>query len=281
MWQSLKIGTAIVAVVGLLMSGLAVAHAVDGPGVSDAERPRPDQVVMEALAPLLEDGTLTQTQAEAVASELAPLVARARFQDQTREMVKRLGRLAGEIAEVLGINPDDLGEQLEAGLTLAEIAAANGSTGEQLVAQVTDHIGAHLAVQVTAGKLDQERADETVAATAQTLGNLIDVEHPFGTLVKERRNRAVRAVGLDAAAEVLGLSFDELRAQLESGSSLAQIAAGRGIEESELIDAILTPVVAQIERAVERGGLSEEEAAERLGKATERVSEAIQKVPGA
>jgi hypothetical protein len=279
MWRSLKVGAALVAVVGLIMSSLAVAQAVDEPATADIERP--EQVVSEALTPLIENGTLTQEQADAVVDQLAPLVARARFQDRTQELVKQLGRLAAETAEVVGITPDELGEQLEAGMTLAEIAEANGLTAEQLVRAVTDHIAAHLAVRVTAGKLDQARSDEIVATTEQTLSELIDVEHPFGTVLRERRNRALRGAGLGAAADVLGLSIGEIRAQLEEGNSLMQIAETQGVANDDLVDAILAPFAKQIEQAVERGRLTEDAAAEALEKAIERVGEAIQKVPGA
>jgi hypothetical protein len=280
MWHTLRIGVALVAVVGLVMSGLAVAHAVDEPGVVDTERPGVPETISEALLPLVEDGTLTQMQAEAVVGELAPLVARARFQDRRRELVGQLGRLAAEIAEVQGMTPKELGEQLEAGRTLAEIAEANGSTGGQLVSQVADHIAAHLAVQVTAGKLDQERADEVVDRTEQTLTELIDVEHPFGTILEKHRHRAVRWAGLRAAGEVFGLSVDEVRTQLEEGNTLAQIADAQGVDEDVLIEAILAPVAQRIEQAVERGQLTDQEAAEALDRATGRVSEAIHKMPG-
>ena len=278
MWHLSKIAAAIVVVVGLAMSGLTAARAADEPGVTDPERPAAEQIVMEALAPLLEDGTLTREQADAVVGELSPVISRARFLDQTQELVKRLGRLAAEIAEVLGISPNELGEQLKAGMTLADIAAANGSTGEQLAMQVTEHLAAHLAVRVTAGKLDQARADEIVATTGQTLSELIEVEHPFGTALEKHRSRAVVVAGLHAAADALGLSIDEVRAQLEEGNSMAQIAEAQGVSDDRLISAILVPFVKQIEQAVERGRLAEEEATEALEKAAERVAEAIHKV---
>jgi polyhydroxyalkanoate synthesis regulator phasin len=280
MWHTLRIGAALIAVVGLIMSGLAVAHAVDESGVVDTERPGTGATISEALAPLVEDGTLTQGQAEAVVEELAPLVARARFQERTRELVGQLGRLAAEIAEVQGMIPNELGEQLAAGRTLTEIAEAHGSTGDQLVAQVTDHVAAHLAVQVTAGKLDQQRADEVVARTEQTLTELIDVEHPFGTILEQRRHQALRWAGLDAAAEALGLAVAGLRTQLEEGNTLAQIADAQGVDEDSLIEAILAPAAQRIQRAVERGRLTDDQASEALDRATEQVSEAIHKVPG-
>ena len=278
MWHSMKIGAAMVVVVGLVMSGMAVADAVQDPG--SGERIGAEQLILEALDPLLEDGTLNPDQADAVAGELAPLVARARYQDRTQQVVKQLGRLAAETAEVLGITPEKLAEQLESGMTLAEMALADGSSGDRLVDAVTDHIAAHLAVQVTAGKLDQTRADEVVARTAATLGDLVDVEHPFGTLLKERHSRAVRAAALNAAAEALGMPIDDVRTELEAGISLAQIAEDRGTKEQELIDALLSPVVARIDQAVDRGRLTDDAAAEAVEKATERAQDFIARIPG-
>ena len=165
MRYSMKIGAAMVVAVGLVMSSVAGAHAVTDPG--DGEVRGAEQAIVEALAPLLEDGTLAPDQAQAVIDELAPLAARALFRDRTRVVVKRLGRLGVETAEVLGITPAGLAEQLEAGMTVAEIAAANGSSGDQLVDAVTDHIAAHLAVQVTAGKLEEVRADAIVLRSAE------------------------------------------------------------------------------------------------------------------
>ena len=277
MWHWLRIGAAILAVLGLTMGGVAAAQAVDEPKTVESGG---EQVIWDALAPLLEDGTLNQEQAEAVVGQIAPMAARARYVEGTQDLVRHLGRLAGEIAEVLGISGENLREQLEAGLTLADVAEANGSTGEQLVSQVTQHVAAHLAVQVTAGKVDQARADQIVATTGQTLGRLIDVENPFGTVLKERRHQAGRVAALRSAAGLLGMSADELWAQLEEGNSLVQIAETREVTEHELVEAIVAPLAEQLERAVELGRITDERAAEALDQLAQRVVEAINKIPG-
>jgi hypothetical protein len=87
--------------------------------------------------------------------------------------------------------------------------------------------------------------------------------------------------GLEAAADVMGLSIDDVRARLADGATLAEIAGTHGVDEGTLVDAMTAPVAGQIEQAVKRGRLTEEEAAEALAKVTERVSEAIHTVPGA
>lgn len=87
--------------------------------------------------------------------------------------------------------------------------------------------------------------------------------------------------GLEAAADVIGLSVDDLRARLADGATLAGIAGTHGVDEGTLVGAMTAPVAGPIEQAVKRGRLTEEEAAEALAEVTERVSEAIHRVPGA
>lgn len=276
--RSMKIGAAVMVVVGLVIGGSAVAGAVDDPGEDGGIRT--EQLIREALAPLVADETLTSEQADAVVGELAPRVARARYQDQTRELVSRSRRLAAETAEVLGITPAELGAMLQSGMTLAEIAAVNDSSGDQLVERVTNHLSAHLAVRVTAGRLDQARADEIVARIGKALADLVDVEHPFRAMLNERRSRTVRAAALNAAADALGMPIDDIRTQLEAGISLAQIAAEQGVGEQELIDALASPFVAWIDQAVEGGRLTTEQAAEATERAERRAQEAISRIPG-
>ena len=163
---------------------------------------------------------------------------------------------------------------------MAEIAAADGTSGDQLADAVTDHIAAHLAVQVTAGKLEEARAEAIVARSSETLRGLVDVENPFGTLLKERRNRVARTVALTAVADALGMAIDDVRADLESGISLAQIADNRGVGEQVLIDALLGPMIARIDQAVDRGRLTDEAAGGALDRATRWAKEAIARVPG-
>jgi hypothetical protein len=87
-------------------------------------------------------------------------------------------------------------------------------------------------------------------------------------------------VALSAAVDALGMTIDEVRTALAAGTSLAGIAEARGVTEEALIDALLNPVIERIERAVERGHLTDEEAAEALEKATRRAQDAIKQVPG-
>lgn len=71
-------------------------------------------------------------------------------------------------------------------------------------------------------------------------------------------------VGLEAAAEVLGMTVDELETQLWGGRSMADLADEAGVELKDLRDAVedarLDLVRERIEQAVEDGKLSREKA---------------------
>jgi polyhydroxyalkanoate synthesis regulator phasin len=139
--------------------------AVDGPAV-DAPAERGERL-REVLEALVDDGTLTAGQADAVT---AHLIENRPERGDRRHRGDHGNRGPGHIvrsevlAELLGIEADDLREQLRSGSTLAEIAAANGvetsAVIDALVAQAEERINA---------AVDAERitADEGAARLAE------------------------------------------------------------------------------------------------------------------
>ena len=61
---------------------------------------------------------------------------------------------------------------------------------------------------------------------------------------------------LDAAATYLGLTEDQLRTQLESGKSLADVAKAQGKSVDGLKQAILSQVQSKLDQAVKDGELT-------------------------
>jgi hypothetical protein len=80
---------------------------------------------------------------------------------------------------------------------------------------------------------------------------------------------------LDAAAEYLGLTDDELRAQLEAGKSLADVAKTEGKSVDGLVDALVAAAKSKLDAAVERGDLSRAQADEMVAGLTERVTDLV------
>lgn len=78
------------------------------------------------------------------------------------------------IADALGITADELRAERDAGLSLAEIAAAQGADVDTVVDVIVDRIEEHLAEEVAEGDLTQEEADERLATAEQRAAEKVD-----------------------------------------------------------------------------------------------------------
>jgi hypothetical protein len=84
-----------------------------------------------------------------------------------------------------------------------------------------------------------------------------------------------RGVMIQAAARYLGLTPSELRAQLKSGKTLAQIASSQGKSVLGLRQAMLAEVKARLDRAVANGKLTHAEAQTILSRAQQHIGQVI------
>ena len=82
-------------------------------------------------------------------------------------------------------------------------------------------------------------------------------------------------LALDAAAEALGISLDELRADLREGKTLAEVAGEQGIDVQQVVDGLTAAAAARLDQAVADGRLTQEQADLRLQETTERIQELV------
>ena len=123
---------------------------------------------------------------------------------------------------------------------------------------------------VTAGTLTQAQAD----AVAEAL-EAARPERPFGGGKHWRGGPGglgFGRIGLDAAAEVIGIEEDDLRDALRDGTTLAELAEQNGVAVQAVIDALVAEANERIDNLVEEGRLDADEAAERLAETTERIT---------
>jgi hypothetical protein len=156
--------TAAAGVIGLagLVGAVAVAPTVAAAAVSAASTAATGrvEVIANALAGLVEDGTITQEQADRVADTLDE-----RLPDRGPGGLGGPGHhgvLLGfeAAAEELGLTREELHEQLSGGATLAEIAEEQGVNVDDLVTALVAAAEQGLAAAVEDGRIDQQRADE-------------------------------------------------------------------------------------------------------------------------
>lgn len=179
-----------------------------------------------------------------------------------------------EHASILGITVDDLKVRMESGKSIKDIATDLGISEETLQAKMEEIRAAHQAEmkakiqqEVTDGKITQAQADERIANMEKGpkggKGN-----RPEGRGPGEGRGMKDDTKFLEGQASVLGITVDDLKARLESGKLIKDIATDLGISD-EALQAKMAEVRAahQAERKAEMTTKLQQEVAE--GKLTQ------------
>jgi len=195
--QTLKIGVMLVVVAALATTGIAFAQSDDSPAVftetdeSTAADPtflrsRIVERILERLSPLVDDGTIDEDQAGAVADTLA---------DSLPRLPHGMGRgpmALQETADFLEMTGRELVEALRDGGTLAELA---GDKAEALVDHLLGLAEAHLDQAVADGRLTEEEAAERLAEATERLTDLMNGELEMPWLADGFRGHGPRSGG--------------------------------------------------------------------------------------
>jgi hypothetical protein len=179
MRQTLKIGIVTLAVAAVATSGIALAQTDDPAGDAEvatvdggaAPEDRASGRVLDLLGPLVEDGTITQTQAEAVAEAIGEGLGHRRG--------GRHGLGLEAAAEFLGISVDDVRTALEAGSTLADVAAENGSSADGLIGELVAGAEERLDEAIADGRLDESEKAERLAQITERITAMVNGDLPL------------------------------------------------------------------------------------------------------
>ncbi len=82
------------------------------------------------------------------------------------------------VAETLGLTEEEVRQAVIDGQTLAELAAANGSSAEELVDAILADIKSHMDEKVAAGDLTQEEADAKLAEAEERVAEFVNNTKP-------------------------------------------------------------------------------------------------------
>lgn len=185
-----------VAVAVPTLTAATTATEAAEPEASDTDAPTDEERtaehtarIAERLAGLVEDGTLTQAQADAVASTLAEsMPGRGGGPGGHGHGPGGMGGAGGlggvlreglaTAAETLGLEEDALRDRLVAGETLGEVADAEGVARDDLVGALVTRAEELLDERVAAGDLTQERADEISADLTERITEGLDRSGP-------------------------------------------------------------------------------------------------------
>src|SRR3954447_16444991 len=149
---------------------------------TDATRPDPGTRLQEVLKPLVDDGTITQDQADKV---IAAIVA-ARPVDGPHGGPFGGHRGPGDliregldtVATTLGITSAEVRTALEGGQTLADLAVSKGKTAQDVIDAIVADAKTHLDTAVTDGKITQAQADKLLTELTPRVTDLVNNGFP-------------------------------------------------------------------------------------------------------
>jgi hypothetical protein len=181
-------------------------------------------------------------------------------------------------ATFLGLTEEELRTELESGKTLAEIATANGKTADGLVDALVADAQERLTAAVADGRLTEDQKQQILDGLPAKVEALVNEGFDGfgdGPGFGHGHGPGFAAMGLDAAATFLGLTEEELHAELESGKTLAEIATANGKTADGLVQALLADAQAQLAAAVADGRLTEEQKQQILDRLEPRLTDLV------
>ena len=138
---------------------------------------------------------------------------------------------------------------------LSKVAAKLGIGEDKLKTAVDEAYSETIDEQVAAGKLTQDQADRLKERG-------FDVAPMFGPRMGGMR-LMVGGVGvMQSAADVLGLTQEELMTQLKDGKSLADVAQAQGVSVDTLKTGLLAQVRTKLDTLVSDGKITQSQADE-------------------
>ena len=133
--------------------------------------------VQDALSGLVDDGTITQGQADAVGTALEE--ARPERPFGRRGFGGHVG--SEVLTEALGVTAGELRTAFQEGKTIAEVAEAEGVAVDAVIDALVAEHESRLDERVAAGDLTQAQADELLAGAEERVTAMVNGERPaFG-----------------------------------------------------------------------------------------------------
>lgn len=149
------------------IGGPALAADVPTIRLDDGDRhDRRADRISEALSGLVDDGTITSEQADAVAATLA---------ERGHPALRHLrGQTLDAAANTLGMTETEVREALRDGSTLAELATDQDVEVQAVVDALVTEVTSELDDAVAAERITQERADEIAATLPERITDLVE-----------------------------------------------------------------------------------------------------------
>lgn len=154
---------------------VSVTEADDSTDDAAEHAPRLEEHIGEVLAPLVDDGTINQEQADAVKAALLEAAP-----ERPRGPRGKAWVALKSAAEVIGVEPRELADALRDGSTIAEVAAEHGvevqSVIDAMVAEATERLNE----AVADGRITEEQAARRLEGLTERVTDRVNNGFPRG-----------------------------------------------------------------------------------------------------
>lgn len=160
----------------------------DSTAPTDGVKPDPSTRLQEILQPLIDDGTITQEQADKVIALLAadrpmggPMGGpRGGPKGDQHGVLGRGGFGLDAVANALGITADEVRTALQGGQSLADLAVSKGKTAQDVIDAIVAEATTKINERVTAGDITQAQADKRIADLTTFATDFVNKTPPAG-----------------------------------------------------------------------------------------------------
>jgi hypothetical protein len=145
-------------------------------------KPKSDAWIQDALKPLLDNGTLTQPQIDAVTKALQDARPKGPIDGGLRKGGPGgpggpAGNLSGA-ATAIGVTPEEVRTALQSGQSLADLAKSKGVDPQKVIDALLAPILEHEKAEVTSGKDTQAQADKEIADATARITDFVNGKAP-------------------------------------------------------------------------------------------------------
>ncbi len=177
------------------------------------------------------------------------------------------------VAKVLGMTADELRTERQSGKSLADVAKAKSVDIAKVKQAIIDDFTAREQAEVASGEHTQAEVDQKIAYLKSKIDDIVNGAIPMGG----KGGHGIRGtvIAFFAVAKVLGLTADELKTELQSGKSLADVATAKGVDVEKVKATILEDYTAKEQAEVASGEHTQAEVDQKIADFKTRLDDIV------
>lgn len=202
-------------------------------------------------------------------------------ESETGEDTEREGRRgnrraakAEALTEALGLTVEEIRAGFSEGNSIADMAEAQGVSTDDVKAALVAAANERIDAAVESGRLDEAEAEEKRAELDERIDEMITADPSEFEGRRGHGNRGGHGksgFASDVVTETLGLTSEEIRAGIQEGKTLSDLAEEQGVSVDDLAAAMVDAASERIDAAVEEGKIDADAADEKKAELEERI----------